>query len=87
LNAAANTLNQNPKLNIEIAGYTDNLGIAEINKNLSKRRANTVMIHLIKKGVKAGRLTTKGYGEKDPIAANDTADGRATNRRVELKIN
>ncbi|MEE9326399.1 MAG: OmpA family protein [Cocleimonas sp.] len=87
LDAAANTLNQNPNLKIEIAGYTDNSGIAEINKNLSKRRANTVMIHLIKKGVDAVRLTAKGYGEQAPVASNATADGRATNRRVELKIN
>lgn len=87
LDAAANTLNQNPNLNIEIAGYTDNSGFAKVNKNLSKRRANTVMIHLIKKGVDAARLTAKGYGEQAPVASNATADGRATNRRVELKIN
>jgi len=87
LEAAANTLNQNPKLNIEIAGYTDNLGVAAINKKLSQRRANTVMIYLIKKGVEPNRLTAKGYGDTNPIASNDIATGRATNRRVELKIN
>ncbi len=86
LTAAAETLNQNPNLNIEISGYTDNQGLAYINKRLSQRRANTVMIQLIKDGVDANRLKAQGYGEKSPIASNRTANGRATNRRVELKI-
>ncbi len=86
LSAAAATLNKNPKLNIEISGYTDNQGMGYINKRLSQRRANTVMIQLIKEGVDANRLTAKGYGEKNPVASNTTESGRATNRRVELKI-
>lgn len=86
IDAAAKTLNQNPNLNIEIAGYTDNKGIAVLNKNLSQRRANTVMIQLIRKNVDPKRLIAKGYGEKDPVVSNDTEEGRATNRRVELKI-
>jgi len=86
LTAAAATLNNNPALNVEISGYTDNQGLGYINKRLSQRRANSVMIQLIKDGVDANRLTAKGYGEKNPIASNRTANGRATNRRVELKI-
>ena len=86
LAAAAVTLKQNPNLKIEIAGYTDNQGAGFINKRLSQRRANSVMIDLIKNGVDANSLTAKGYGEKSPIASNRTANGRATNRRVELKI-
>ncbi len=86
LAAAAVTLKQNPNLKIEIAGYTDNQGAGFINKRLSQRRANSVMIELIKNGVDANSLTAKGYGEKNPIASNRTANGRATNRRVELKI-
>jgi outer membrane protein OmpA-like peptidoglycan-associated protein len=86
ISAAATTLNKNPKLNVEISGYTDNQGLGYINKRLSQRRANTVMIQLIKDGVEANRLKAKGYGEKNPVANNRTANGRATNRRVELKI-
>ncbi len=86
LTAAAATLNSNPALNVEISGYTDNQGLGYINKRLSQRRANSVMIQLIKDGVDANRLSAKGYGDKNPIASNRTANGRATNRRVELKI-
>ncbi len=84
--AAAVTLNKNLNLNVEVLGYTDNQGLEYINKSLSQRRANTVMIQLIKDGVDASRLKAKGYGEKSPVASNKTAEGRATNRRVELKI-
>ena len=84
--AAAKTLRKNPSLKVEVAGYTDNQGAGYINKRLSQRRANAVMIELIKNGVDANNLTAKGYGEKSPIANNRTANGRATNRRVELKI-
>ncbi|MEE9310527.1 MAG: OmpA family protein [Cocleimonas sp.] len=84
--AAANTLKNNLKLKVEIAGYTDYQGSGAVNKRLSQRRANTVMIQLIKNGVDASRLTAKGYGEENPVANNRTAQGRATNRRVELKI-
>ncbi len=86
INSAASTIKQNPNLSIEIAGYTDNQGLAYINKRLSKRRANSVMIELIKQGVDANRLTANGYGEKGPVADNKTETGRAVNRRVELKI-
>ena len=86
INAAAETIKRNPNLNIDIAGYTDNQGLAYINKRLSERRANSVMIQLIKQGVDANRLTANGYGEKDPVSGNETEEGRATNRRVELKI-
>ncbi len=86
IKAAANTLSQHSNLNIEISGYTDNQGGKAINQQLSQRRANTVMIELIKNNVKADRLSAKGYGEKNPVASNATNKGRATNRRVELKI-
>ena len=86
INAAAETLKRIPNLNIEIAGYTDNQALAYVNKRLSERRANSVMVQLIKKGVEANRLTANGYGEKDPVSSNETDEGRATNRRVELKI-
>ncbi|KAG1652865.1 Oxygen-independent coproporphyrinogen-III oxidase-like protein YggW [Nymphon striatum] len=81
INAAAATIKQNPNLNIEVAGYTDNQGLALVNKRLSKRRANSVMIELIKQGVDANKLTANGYGEKEPVADNKTEAGRANNRR------
>jgi len=86
INAAAETLKQNPSIKVEVAGYTDNQGNANINQSLSKRRANSVSIQLIKQGVAANRLSAKGYGESNPIASNNTEAGRLTNRRVELKI-
>ncbi len=86
LNRAAETLVNNPTIKVEIAGHTDSQGLAAINKRLSQRRANTVMNYLIKKGVSAKRLSAKGYGETQPIANNKTTEGRATNRRVEMKI-
>ena len=86
LNRAAKILIDNPAIKVEIAGHTDNKGLAAVNKRLSQRRANTVMKYLIKKGVKANRLSAKGYGESQPIASNKTESGRATNRRVEMKI-
>ncbi len=69
---------------IEIAGYTDSVGSDEYNLNLSDRRAQSVMDYLVSLGVPAEKLTSRGYGEGDPIASNDTDEGRAQNRRVEL---
>jgi len=86
LDAAANSIKSNPNLKIQIEGHTDNQGWTGANKRLSQTRANAVMIHLIRKGVKAENLSAKGYGESQPITTNDTNAGRAKNRRVELKI-
>ncbi len=71
--------------NIEIAGHTDNTGSQAINRTLSQARAEAVKAFLIDKGVAADRLEAKGYGPDAPIAENDTAEGRAQNRRVELR--
>lgn len=86
LDAAANSIKSNPNLKIQIEGHTDNQGWTGANKRLSQRRANTVMIYLIRKGVKAENLSAKGYGESQPVTTNDTTAGRAKNRRVDLKI-
>jgi len=69
---------------IEVAGHTDSIGSDRYNMGLSLRRANTVRSYLISKGIHADRLVAKGYGESQPIASNDTDEGRAQNRRVEL---
>ena len=71
---------------IELGGHTDNVGTAKSNLILSQNRANTVMNYLISKGIDPSRLTAKGYGLSMPIAENTTAEGRALNRRTEVKI-
>lgn len=86
LRDAAATLRKYPELAIEVAGHTDSAGAANYNQGLSERRANTVRDYLIGAGAMEGGLTAKGYGEAHPIADNATADGRASNRRVELRI-
>ena len=72
--------------NVTVSGYTDSVGTDVYNQGLSERRANAVKEYLVGKGIDASRLTTMGYGESNPIASNDTADGRALNRRVELNL-
>lgn len=86
LDAAADVLAKNSTINLEVQAYTDSMGAADYNLNLSSQRAETVMVYLIGKGVDSSRLTAKGYGEENPIADNNTAEGRAKNRRVEFKV-
>lgn len=86
LNDAAATLRRNPTLIVEVAGHTDSQGAAEYNQGLSERRAKTVEAFLIDAGVDSDRLSVRGYGEGQPIADNTTADGRAQNRRVVLRV-
>ena len=83
-----NSLVQWPALKIEIGGYTDSSGSAELNQKLSEQRAQAVLDYLVKKfpEIESQQFTAKGYGEKDPIATNDTKEGRAQNRRVEFKV-
>lgn len=71
---------------VEIAGHTDSSGSDEYNRTLSQRRAQAVAGYLTSQGVKSERLMTVGAGESHPIASNDTEQGRAANRRVELTI-
>ncbi|HFD38598.1 MAG TPA: OmpA family protein [Anaerolineae bacterium] len=86
LDEVAETLQRNPGLRLEIAGYTDNRGSRKYNLALSRKRAKAVMDYLVGRGIDAVRLRAKGYGPDDPIADNATAEGRAANRRVELHI-
>ncbi|MBL0047195.1 MAG: OmpA family protein [Bacteroidetes bacterium] len=79
-------LYDNPTLKIEISGHTDSKGSAELNKKLSDGRAKAVVDYLIGKGITGDRLTYVGYGKDQPIASNDTEDGRQQNRRTEFKI-
>jgi len=82
---AIKILKLNPTLIVEIQGHTDGNGAASYNKALSMKRATTVKNLLVSNGISADRLTAKGFGESAPIATNDTALGRETNRRVEFK--
>jgi outer membrane protein OmpA-like peptidoglycan-associated protein len=75
-----------PTLKIEIGGHTDSKGADDYNKKLSDNRAKAVVTYLIGKGIAADRLTSAGYGEEQPIATNDTDEGRQMNRRTEFKI-
>lgn len=71
---------------IEVGGHTDNVGKPDANMILSQNRANTVRAYLLMKGIAPERVTAQGYGLTQPIAENDTAEGRALNRRTEVKI-
>lgn len=84
LDEAAEILKSNPDVTVEVRGYTDSRGSDGYNMRLSERRAQTVKNYLVSRGVPASRLVTRGYGESDPVATNETAAGRAQNRRVEL---
>ena len=85
LDGAVSTLKRYPELQIEVAGHTDNTGSAPRNAALSKARAETVLKYLSDNGV-TNTLKARGYGEKQPVASNKTADGKQQNRRVVLRI-
>lgn len=74
-----------PAIKVDISGHTDSVGTEGYNQGLSERRANVVKQYLLRKGVEAGRVSTYAYGESKPVATNDTDEGRAQNRRSELR--
>ncbi|MBR2285696.1 MAG: OmpA family protein [Paludibacteraceae bacterium] len=82
----ANFLLDNPSVKIHVVGHTDAVGTDEANQILSEGRANSVRNDLINRGVAAERITAEGKGEKEPVADNDTEEGRQLNRRVEFTI-
>jgi outer membrane protein OmpA-like peptidoglycan-associated protein len=79
-------LKTNPGLNVEIQGHTDNTGQPESNQELSELRAKSVAGYLTEHGINRMRLSTAGYGEKQPVATNDTPEGRRMNRRTTIKV-
>jgi len=76
----------NPDYEIVIRGYTDNVGTYRFNEKLSRSRARIVERYLVEKGISAERIDTIGMGESDPLVPNDTPEGRAANRRVEIEL-
>lgn len=86
LRRAMTFMRENPKMNAEVEGHTDNIGSAAFNQRLSERRADAVKDVLVKSGIEADRITTVGYGLTRPIAPNDTEEGRAKNRRVAIVV-
>ena len=84
LTRALGSLDASPTLNVEVQGHTDNVGGDASNLQLSQARADSVKAWFVAHGVAEARLTAKGYGRSQPIAGNETAEGRAKNRRVEI---
>lgn len=86
LQRIAEVLKQYPNLRVEISGHTDKLGLAHLNQELSQRRAESVKLWLVDRGIPADRIRAVGRGSSEPRASNNTADGRAANRRIELRV-
>ncbi|MHA6723232.1 OmpA family protein [Sphingomonas sp. RS2018] len=86
LDRVAQVLSDYNQTSIDVYGHTDSTGSDSYNQGLSERRARSVADYLSSRGVAPVRLATRGYGESQPVASNSTEDGRAANRRVEIKI-
>lgn len=84
LDGVAERLVSNPNVRVSIDGHTDSVGSAEYNQQLSQRRAESVVEYLASQGVEQQRMRAQGFGEEQPVASNETDEGRAENRRVEL---
>jgi len=86
LDNLASSLDKYPGSNLLIVGHTDAVGSDDYNQTLSERRARSTAVYLANRGVNSSRLQTVGRGETEPVATNDSEDGRAKNRRVEVAI-
>ncbi len=86
LNQFAQSLKQNPETNVQIYGFTDNTGSLEVNQRVSSGRADAVFTYLLNNGVEKSRLSAEGLPMQNYVATNETAEGRAQNRRVEIFI-
>lgn len=86
LDSVALVLKEYDKTVVEASGHTDSTGTTEYNQQLSLRRASTVAEYLNARGIAGMRIITMGFGELEPVASNDTAEGRQQNRRVELRL-
>ena len=86
LSEIGRTLKKYNQTLVDVLGHTDSTGSEAVNRTLSERRAQAVAAQLRSRGVAAARIATRGYGASEPIADNSTEVGRATNRRVEIKV-
>lgn len=86
LDKVAQTLTEYEKTYVDVMGHTDSTGSDAFNQTLSEQRSSSVASYLTQKGVQSARLATKGYGESQPRASNTTEEGRAANRRVEIRL-
>ena len=86
LNSFANSLRRNPSTHVVIVGHTDSTGGAHINDPLSLSRANAARDYIFNQGVRGPRIQTEGRGARDPVASNDSAWGRAKNRRIDIFV-
>ena len=86
LDEIGTSLNQYPNSLVDVYGHTDSTGSDQYNQALSERRASTVANYIVMRGASATRIRSQGFGETMPIADNETIEGRARNRRVEIKI-
>jgi outer membrane protein OmpA-like peptidoglycan-associated protein len=86
LNLLYKFMYDNPDILVEINAYTDNVGTDKYNIKLSQNRANSVVNYLVKKGIDQARLYPTGFGKQNPVASNDTEQGRSLNRRVEFRL-
>lgn len=84
LDEVVTVMKNNPLLNILIEGHTDSIGTEQYNQSLSERRAGSVKEYFVMKGIASQRMTAMGFGESRPIASNETEEGRAKNRRVQI---
>ncbi|HXG51129.1 MAG TPA: OmpA family protein [candidate division Zixibacteria bacterium] len=80
-------MKENKDKRVSLSGHTDSIGTEAYNQKLSERRVNSVRDYLVKHGIERDRITGQGFGESKPIADNRTKEGRAKNRRVEIKVN
>lgn len=86
LNNMAQILKTYPNVEIKLGGYTDNVGDDKMNLDLSQKRAESVKAALVAKSIAVSRISPEGYGETHPVASNDTPEGRAQNRRIDIRI-
>ena len=84
LDSGVQILDRNPHVRVEIVGHTDSTGSDDYNQKLSERRADSVRAYLESQGISSSRISAEGRGESQPASSNDTREGRAQNRRVEL---
>lgn len=86
LNSMVESLRSYSTASVELGAHTDSVGSDRYNQKLSQQRAQSVLDYLVSQGISASRLTAQGYGELSPVASNNTEEGRAQNRRVEIKV-